>query len=109
MNARASGPTQRLVTDDSRRSKMNIRKLSAATAFAAILVAPLAFGQTDPKTDPNQLMAMEMAKKMDTNHDGMVSKEEFMKAMEQRWNEMDKEKKGMMTINQSSGLFIFFR
>jgi hypothetical protein len=29
--------------------------------------------------------------------------------MEQRWNEMDKEKKGMMTINQASGLFILFR
>jgi len=88
---------------------MNVRKLGALTALAAALAAPLAFGQADPKADPNQLMAMEMAKKMDTNHDGMVSKEEFMKAMEQRWSDMDKEKKGMLTINQASGLFVNFR
>jgi hypothetical protein len=82
---------------------MNIRKLGSATALAALLAAPLAFGQADPKVDPNQIMAMEMAKKMDVNHDGMVSKAEFMKAMEEKWNEMDKEKKGMVSVDQAAG------
>jgi len=35
--------------------------------------------------------------KMDTNKDGMVSKDEFMKAMTDKWNEMDKGKKGMLS------------
>jgi Ca2+-binding EF-hand superfamily protein len=50
---------------------------------------------------------MSMAKKMDTNHDGMVSKEEFMKAMEERWNAMDTNKTGMVSVEQAARNMLF--
>ncbi len=80
---------------------MHIRSLSLAVAVAAALSTSLAMAQADPKTDPNQLMAkaMEMAKKADTNHDGMVSQKEWMKMAEDRWKMMDKDKKGMVPVS----------
>jgi len=85
---------------------MNIRRLSFAAALAMSLAAPLAFAQADPKIDPNQIreMAMETAKTMDVNHDGMVSKQEFMMMMEAKWNEMDKDKKGMVTVQHAADM-----
>jgi hypothetical protein len=81
---------------------MLVRRLTLATVVAMSLASPFAFGQADPKIDPNQIMAMETAKEMDTNHDGMVSKQEFMKAMEDKWNMMDKDKKGMVSVEQAA-------
>ena len=44
-----------------------------------------------------QGMMMEM-KAMDTNHDGMISKKEFMKFHEEMWAKMKKNKSGMVDI-----------
>ncbi len=81
---------------------MRTRALGWFTAMTLSLAAPLAFGQADPSADPNQVRAMAMAKKMDMNNDGMVSKKEFMAAMEAKWNAMDKQKKGMVTVEQAA-------
>jgi hypothetical protein len=40
----------------------------------------------------------DMMKKMDTNRDGMVSKEEFMKHHEEMYDKMKKNKNGMVVI-----------
>jgi len=79
---------------------MHFRQFALAAALAVL--APLAIAQSDPKVDPNDIMAMSMAmaKKMDVNKDGMVSKQEFMKAMEEKWNSMDTARKGMVTVDQ---------
>jgi len=83
---------------------MNISRFSRTAVFTLSLAAPLAFAQNDPAIDPNQIkaMAMEMAKAMDVNHDGMVSKQEFMKMMERKWNEMDNNKKGMVSVDRAA-------
>ena len=79
---------------------MHLRHLALAAALA--VCAPLAIAQSDPKIDPDQIrtMSMAMAKKMDVNHDGMVSRQEFMKAMEEKWKAMDPDGKGMVSIDQ---------
>jgi len=42
------------------------------------------------------------AKAMDTDHDGMISKDEFMKYSEAKWNKMDTGGKGMMSVADAS-------
>jgi hypothetical protein len=84
-------------------------KIARMLAVAMLIAVPAAFAQSDPKTDPNQLKAMEMAMKMDMNHDGMISREEFMKAMEARWNAMDTGKKGMVTLDVAARNMLFLK
>jgi Ca2+-binding EF-hand superfamily protein len=42
------------------------------------------------------------AKAMDTDHDGMISKDEFMKYAEAKWNKTDTGGKGMMSVADAS-------
>jgi hypothetical protein len=56
---------------------------------AAAFVATGAFAMDD--------MMMDM-KAMDTNHDGMISKKEFMKFHEDMWAKMKKNKSGMVDM-----------
>jgi hypothetical protein len=42
------------------------------------------------------------AKAMDTDHDGTISKDEFMKYSEAKWNKMDTGGKGMMSVADAS-------
>jgi hypothetical protein len=88
---------------------MRLKSLSLAMMTAACLTSSLAFAQADPSVDPNQLMvkAMEMAKKADTNHDGMVSQQEWMKMAEERWKMMDKDNKGMVPISVAAKNMLF--
>ena len=62
--------------------------------FAAAFVATGAFAMDDMKP---QSMMMDM-NAMDTNHDGMISKQEFMKFHEKMWAKMKKNKSGMVNI-----------
>ena len=88
---------------------MRLKSIPAAMAIMASLTTPLAFAQADPNIDPNQLKtkAMEMAKKADTNHDGMVSRQEWMKMAEERWKMMDKENKGMVTVEVAAKSMLY--
>ena len=62
--------------------------------FAAAFVATGVFAADDVKP---QGMMMDM-KAMDTNHDGMISKKEFMKHHENMWAMMKKNKSGMVNM-----------
>jgi hypothetical protein len=61
---------------------------------AAAFVATGAFAMDDMKP---QGMMMDM-KAIDTNHDGMISKKEFMKFHEDMWAKMKKSKSGMVDM-----------
>ena len=62
--------------------------------FAMAFVATSAFAMDDMKP---QGMMMDWSA-MDTNHDGMISKQEFMKFHEKMWAKMKKNKSGMVDI-----------
>ena len=87
---------------------MLLRPFVLATLFAGSLAASVAFAQADPNIDPNQLQrTTAVAKKMDTNHDGMVSKQEFLKLMTERFDAMDKQGKDMLTVDECAHNLLF--
>ena len=63
-----------------------------AMGLASVGISAVAMDDMKP-----QGMMMEM-KAMDTNHDGMISKKEFMKFHEEMWAKMKKNKSGMVDI-----------
>ena len=63
-----------------------------AIGLAGVGVSAVAMDDMKP-----QGMMMEM-KAMDTNHDGMISKKEFMKFHEDMWAKMKKNKSGMVDM-----------
>ena len=63
-----------------------------AASLAGVSIAAVAMDDMKP-----QGMMMDM-KAMDTNHDGMISKKEFMKFHEDMWAKMKKNKSGMVDI-----------
>jgi hypothetical protein len=60
--------------------------------LASVVISAVAMDDMKP-----QGMMMEM-KAMDTNHDGMISKKEFMNFHEEMWAKMKKNKSGMVDI-----------
>ena len=60
-----------------------------AMSLASVSISAVAMDDMKP-----QGMMMDM-KAMDTNHDGMISKKEFMKFHEDMWAKMKKNKSGM--------------
>lgn len=82
------------------------RLASIATLFIAFS-APVAFAQNDVELDPRTRAAAEaMWKKMATK-EGMVTQKMFMDMVTQKWNEMDKDKKGMITSAQAARIMLF--
>ncbi len=63
-----------------------------AMGLAGVSISAVAMDDMKP-----QGMMMDM-KAMDTNHDGMISKKEFMKFHEDMWAKMKKNKSGMVDI-----------
>lgn len=63
-----------------------------ATGLASVGISAAAMDDMTP-----QGMMIEM-KAMDTNHDGMISKKEFMKFHEDMWAKMKKNKSGLVDI-----------
>ena len=83
-------------------------KLISSLFAAGLLSVSLGAGAMDNsmKTDKNMMksgkpMMMDM-KKMDTNGDGMISKDEFMKYHEAMYDGMQKNKDGMVDIKTMS-------
>ena len=74
---------------------MNVAKHAGALALGLML----GFGCGAPALaadgDAMQSFATEMHKM--ANKDGMVSKKDFMKMMEKKWDDMDKSQKGMLS------------
>ena len=78
-----------------------IKKARALTVMGTMLAAALSVPALaeSPHFTANYvrgLQDMKMMKMMDTNGDGMVSKEEFMKYHEKMFDMMDKNKDGMV-------------
>ncbi len=70
--------------------------IKSALVAAALMCTPmLAFAQAGMM---HENMSSSQMKSMDTNGDGLVSKDEFMKAHEAKWDAMQKNKDGMVSI-----------
>jgi hypothetical protein len=70
-----------------------IQRMCALAVLGAVMYAPFASAQsTAPATQ-----SMDTMKKMDANKDGMVSKDEYMKFFEAKYDTMDKNKDKMVT------------
>ena len=65
--------------------------------FVAMGVASVSISAVAADDVKPQGMMMDM-KAMDTNHDGMISKQEFMKYHEKMWAMMKKNKSGMVDM-----------
>jgi Ca2+-binding EF-hand superfamily protein len=83
---------------------MKVSKLATAVAIgAAVAFSPVvsSYAQQDSKM-------MQELKKMDVNKDGMVSREEFLKMMGAKFDAMDKDKKGMLSLGDISKIIYSF-
>ena len=74
-----------------------MRQMTVILAAAMLASTTSAFAMDDMKMGHPMDMAS-MMKMMDTNHDGMVSKEEFMKHHEMMFDKMKKNKMGMVEM-----------
>lgn len=74
-----------------------MRQIPVLLAVAVLLTTTSAFAMDDMQMGQPTDMAS-MMKMMDTNHDGMVSKEEFMKHHEMMFDKMKKNKMGMVDM-----------
>lgn len=83
----------------------NVARAAALSVALAVSAAP-ALAQGDPTIEMLQPKARAAAMKMDANKDGMVSRAEFMQMVEAKWNEMDKQKKGMLTPDDVSRIMM---
>jgi hypothetical protein len=74
-----------------------MRQMTVILAVAMLASTTSAFAMDDMKMGQPMDMAS-MMKMMDTNNDGMVSKEEFMKHHEMMFDKMKKNKMGMIDM-----------
>lgn len=89
-------------------SLMMIKTRKQMLLAAPLMVLGMAFAQSalaDNHGKAAKGQAAEMMKKMDTNKDGMVSKDEFMKMMSEKFDKMDSKKMGKMDAQQLEKLF----
>jgi len=73
--------------------------------LAAVTLASVGFAQADQSTDFARGGMHFSAKAMDTDHDGTISKDEFMKYHADMWNKMTKDSKGSMSTTDASAAF----
>jgi hypothetical protein len=80
---------------------MNAVKTTFAVATLMCASTP-AFAHDDhgncPRADHGHWMQSQM-KRMDTNHDGVISKDEFMTFHEAKWNSLPKNRNGMVELS----------
>lgn len=80
--------------------KKNIARalVSVTLLGAGFAIAPSGYANMDDKD--YKLAAEAIMKKMDTNKDGMMSKEEVMKMVSDKFDKMDSKKTGKMDSRQ---------
>ena len=75
---------------------MNLKQLALSVGLAAALVGSNAFA-ADPEKD--SAFAMQLAAACDMDNNGMVTKAEYMKMMEMKWDKMAKGAKELSVAN----------
>ncbi len=79
--------------------KNMVRAIVAVSLLGAgFAIAPSSYANQDDKD--YKLVAEAIMKKMDTNKDGMMSKEEVMKMVSDKFDKMDTKKAGKMDSKQ---------
>jgi glutamate 5-kinase len=73
--------------------------------LAAATLTSVSFGQADQSTDFARGGMHFRAKAMDTDNDGMISKDEFMKYHADMWSKMTKDSNGSMSVADASSAF----
>ena len=80
---------------------MNLRKTAMLLTLGVALASPVAYGAA---SDEGKFDLMRDFKTM-ANKAGMVSKKDFMAMMEKKFDSMDKQKKGMISLSDLDQLF----
>jgi Ca2+-binding EF-hand superfamily protein len=73
--------------------------------LAAATLTSVSFGQASSSTSFAQGGMHFSAKAMDTDNDGMISKDEFMKYHSDMWDQMTKDSNGSMSVTDLSAAF----
>jgi Ca2+-binding EF-hand superfamily protein len=73
--------------------------------LAAATLTSVAFAQASSSTTFAQGGMHFSAKAMDTDNDGMISKDEFMKYHSDMWDQMTKDSNGSMSVSDASSSF----
>jgi Ca2+-binding EF-hand superfamily protein len=73
--------------------------------LAAATLTSLSYAQTDSSTDLARGGMHFSAKAMDTDNDGMISKDEFMKYHANMWDQMTKNSNGTMSMSDAKTAF----
>ena len=73
--------------------------------LAGMTVASVSFGQAAAASDFARGNMHFSAKAMDTDNDGMISKDEFMQYHEAMWDKMTKDSNGQMALNDATSGF----
>ena len=82
---------------------MKLSKLASAIAIGAVVALSPAVS-----TYAQDSKMMNEVKKMDTNNDGMISKQEFLAMMGAKFDAMDKDKKGVISFSDVSKIIYSF-
>ena len=75
---------------------MNLKQTALSVGLAAALVGSNAFAQNPEK---DNAFAMQLAAACDMDNNGMVTKAEYMKMMEMKWDKMSKGAKELSVAN----------
>jgi Ca2+-binding EF-hand superfamily protein len=73
--------------------------------LAAMTLTSVSFAQSDSSTDFAHGGMHFSAKAMDTDNDGMISKDEFMKYHADMWDQMTKDSSGSMSTSDATSAF----
>ncbi len=84
-----------------------MKKLASLLTLWIAFAAPMAFAQDDQNLDPRTRARAEAMWKKMADKDGMVSQKQFMDMVAQKWNEMDKSKKGMISASDAARIMLF--
>jgi hypothetical protein len=81
------------------------RRILAVAAFLIAVAAPLSRAAAQPASydELHRMKAMQVMHEMDMDKKGYVTREEFMKFMEQLYDRMDKNHDGKIDANEWMG------
>ena len=91
---------------------MQFMRLATAAFLGLALTTSAAFAQkaadgAGTELDPRARASAEAMWKKMANKDGMITQKQFMDMVAQKWNEMDKSKKGMISMADAARIMMF--